>query len=67
MVPVTMVTPTRRDEQQKIEEYEKVMKNIADMEKARERRQMMILPKILIYVGTLLFIVYLLQLLSRIL
>lgn len=62
-----MTIGREKDEQKKIEEYEKVMKNIADMEKARERRQMMILPKILIYVGTLLFIVYLLQLLSRIL
>lgn len=47
----------------KIEKYETVMKNVAEMEKRREKRNAMIIPKILIYVVVMLLILLIIKVL----
>ena len=53
---------TKEETQAKIEQYERAIKNIAYEEKLKQRRQMMIIPKILLFA----LVLYLLTLLFRI-
>lgn len=52
---------TEEEMRQKIEKYEEVMRNVAEMEKRRERRNAMILPKILIYLLVVLLLLFFIQ------
>lgn len=53
---------TKEEIQQKIDQYEKAMKNIAYEEKRKERRRLMIIPKVLIAIGILYLLVFVLKL-----
>ena len=49
--------------QQKIKDYEKVLQNIAEDERRKEHNKKMIIPKILLYYGVAMLLIYLLNLL----
>ncbi len=53
---------TDKEIEEKIKSYEKVIQRLAEEERIKQRKNKMIVPKILLYFGVLYLIVYLLQL-----
>ncbi len=52
---------TEEEKQEKMREYEKVLQRVAEDERRNEHRKMMIIPKILIFFGAMLLLIYILQ------
>ena len=52
---------TEEEKLRKMEEYEKVLQRVAEEERRRQHNKNMILPRILIYFGVMLLIIYIFQ------
>ncbi len=55
---------TEDEIRKKIEKYEEVMRNVAEMERRRERRNAMIIPKILIYIIVIMLLLFIVQIIA---
>ncbi len=56
---------TDAEVQSKIEQYERAMKNVAEEERRKHRRQLMLIPKIIIFIAIVYLIVFLLRVLEE--
>ncbi|MBO7548460.1 MAG: hypothetical protein J6T77_00675, partial [Clostridia bacterium] len=52
---------TNEEKQQKMREYEKVLQRVAEDERRSEHLKKMILPKILLFFGVILLIIYIID------
>lgn len=49
------------EQQKKIEDYERVIRNVAEQERKKEKEKMLIIPKILFFFGVVLLLIYFLE------